>query len=145
MSVVSRMIVILPLPAISSSVRDIERLLRESPSFFRAGRMSNIHHFLVQPGRHGIDAGANRAVTADAGAHRGDVIGPWHAEKSRIVHEQLSIRAQDVDQSDISRLERTALLAAEIVAVEDSRQIGAALPLQIAVAIDVEQELLQLI
>src|SRR3984893_10720897 len=46
------MIVISTLLAISSSVRDIERLLRESPSF-RAGRMSRAH-----------DNGAKRALKA---------------------------------------------------------------------------------
>src|SRR5258708_35661053 len=122
MSVVSRMIVILPLPAISSSVRDIERLLRESPSFFRAGRMSLIHHFLVQWRRHGIDAGANRAVTADPGAHRGDVVGPRHAEDSRLVNQQVPIGAQHITQSDICRLERAALLTTQNLEDKESRK-----------------------
>jgi hypothetical protein len=41
LSVASRMTVISTPLAISSSVRDIERLLRESPSFLRTERMSN--------------------------------------------------------------------------------------------------------
>ena len=49
-----------------------------------------------------IHAGAHRTVFAHARAHRGDVVGPWHAEKRGVVHQQLAVRAEDEDQSDVA-------------------------------------------
>ena len=70
---------------------------------------------------------------------------PGHPEKGGIVHQQLPVRAQDVNQADIAGRERTALLAGQLIPIEESWQIGAMLFLSSRVAIDVVQEFLQLI
>jgi hypothetical protein len=54
------------------------------------------------------------------------------------MHQQLPVGAQHIDQSDIARLERTALFGIQIVTAEHSSCIGAKLLLQAAVAVDVE-------
>jgi len=61
------------------------------------------------------------------------------------VHQQLAVGAKHVQQADIAGGERTAFLTAELIALEESWQIGAIVLLDSRVAIDLVQEFLQLI
>ena len=61
------------------------------------------------------------------------------------MHQQLPVRAEHVDQADVTGLERAAFLTRQLIPIEEPRQIGSMLFLDGRVAIDVVQEFLQLI
>src|SRR5262249_47965278 len=85
------------------------------------------------------------AVSGDTFAHRLDISGPGHAEESRVMHQELPIRTENVDQPNIARGERTAFLTGQLILIEQSLEVSADSSLDARVAIDVVQELLQLI
>src|SRR5207237_3720732 len=94
---------------------------------------------------HVVEAGTDRAMPDNAIPHRLDIVGPGDAEERGIVHQELPVRAENVDQADIARGERAAFLTRQLVPIEQSFKIGMVSPLDTRVASDVVQEFLQLI
>src|SRR5262249_48607167 len=66
-------------------------------------------------------------------------------EERGVVHQQLPVCAEYVDQADIAARQRPTLLSGQLILIKQSLQILAILSLGGRIAVEVVQELLQLI
>src|SRR5260221_765626 len=94
---------------------------------------------------HGVDAGAHRTVPLHALAHRVQIGGPFEAAQRRIMHQQLTVDAEHVQETDMGLADRVALLRGQLVGREHKLGIGDKAPPQLGITVELIEQLLHVI
>src|SRR5579872_4113704 len=92
-----------------------------------------------------VDAGAHRPMPQHALAHGLEISVPLEAAVGRVMHEDLAVDAEHVEQSDVGLADRLALLAGQLVRREHRHRILLEPPAQRGIPVGLIERLLQVI